>query len=992
MPRSPYALVLSLLLMLTVAGPSYAAGVLVPRDGSAPIRVRSQRVSAAVENGIARTTVRQTFVNPHGRALEAIYTFPVPDGAALVDVAMEVGGQRLEGLVVERKKARQIYDSIVRRKKDPALVEQIGRNTFRLSVFPVLPGQPTVVELTWIEPVRVEGGRLRYVYPLALAGVAASVEQDLTVTVHMRSAVPLADVTSPNGAMSIRRSSKTEVLGSLEVSGAKLDRDVVLEARVTSTEPSLAVRTYRGASGAGFFAAVVTPPDANPDDALPRDVTLVLDTSGSMKGDKLYWAQQAALHVLDSLRPGDRVNLLRFESAVEPFAEEPVPVTEENLARLTAFVNGLEAKGGTALGDAIAAATRHVSAAGRVGTVVLLTDGLPTVGEQNAAKIVAMAAAARGRGLRVYSFGVGDDVDRTLLEGVARASGGKAEVFRDGSEIVMRVDRFLRRTSTPLLAGAVLEVEGLVNFDQHPNPIPVLHLGEQMVLTGRFKGSGEADVTLTAHVAGKPITLRTRATFPGEPAGSLAVRDLYARQKLDDLEQVLRLRSGLNDQAFFASIDQGRYSTEDEIVRAVIDLSMETGIQSAYTSFLVLLPEDKARLDPRDLKSLETALQRVRERRGELAGIDPAKAPSSDSPTMPEELEATENMTIGIGGGAGGGFGPPRGGHRSLRAGGGGKKTENAVDWALEWLRKHQHPDGRWDPSAHPDLGNVDRCAATGDAALTAAATGAALLSFLGAGETHMSGRHKDAVKRGLKYLKSIQNNEGCFGPPKLPDARINHALAAAAVIEAYGLTGSRLFKQPAQRATDYIVRSMRPVLSGPDADPDVEAWLILALRSAQQAKIDVDLSFLTEALRRIDAAESKAPAGEVRAFATVRLLARVCTADDVGNVVRHEAEIAALGLADIARDPGVPAPDIHRAFHETIVAFQIGGDTWKRCNAALKTAVIERQKTESGRCERGSWEPEGAWGKRGGRVLATALRDLCTGIYYRYGRIIGSR
>ena len=235
----PRSALLSLVTLCLLAAPASAAGLLVPRDGSPPIEVESQRVSATLVDGLARTTVRQTFVNPHGAALEALYVFPVPDGATLVDVAMEVGGQRLEGLVVERQKARRVYDSIVRRKKDPALVEQIGRSKFRLSVFPVLPGQPTVVELTWIEQVPLAEGMYRYVYPpragpsrtRRLAGTSRS---PLTV----ESSAPIVSATSPTADVDVARRGPNEVIASLERLRARLDTDIVVQAAIAVGEPS----------------------------------------------------------------------------------------------------------------------------------------------------------------------------------------------------------------------------------------------------------------------------------------------------------------------------------------------------------------------------------------------------------------------------------------------------------------------------------------------------------------------------------------------------------------------------------------------------------------------------------------------------------------------------------------------------------------------------------------------------------------------------------
>ena len=322
-----------------------AGGLLIPRDGSPPIGLSRHRVRAVVEDGLARTTVRQTFVNPHGRALEAIYVFPLPEGAALVDVAMETGGSRLEGLLAERKRARKVYDEIVRSRRDPALVEQIGKNTFRLSVYPVLP-------------------------------------------------------------------------------------------------------------------------------------------------------------------------------------------TEENLARLERFVGEIEAKGGTALGDAFALATRVEAVEGRIRAVVLLSDGRPTIGETSSAPLVALAKAAGERGLRIYPFGVGEDVEGGLLRGLAAAGRGSAELFRPGGEIVTRLTRFLTRTATSVLADVELEIEGVETYGIQPRTVPDLYLGEQLVITGRYRGGGEGRARVSAVVGSSRDSLVRSARLRDEPGGSPSVKQLHARAKL----------------------------------------------------------------------------------------------------------------------------------------------------------------------------------------------------------------------------------------------------------------------------------------------------------------------------------------------------------------------------------------------------------------------------------------------------------------------------
>jgi len=636
-------------LLLLVATEARAAGLLVPRDGSTPIGVQSHRVTAVIENGLAKTTLRQTFVNHHRRALEAIYVFPIPENASLVDVAMEVGGQRLEGLLVERRRARKIYDDIVRRKQDPALVEQIGRSTFRLSVFPVLPKKETVVELTWIERVPLSQGVFRYVYPLALTRGKATTEQDLTFALTLRSAVPITDVTSANTGMEIVRKGPGEFVTSMERVRVALNEDISVVARVEAAKPTLTVTTFRReGEEAGWFLALVTPPKAHESQLLPRDIVLVLDTSGSMRHGKLDQAKVAARHLLDNLRPTDRVNVIRFSSTIEAFSKGPEPATPEHTAALGEFIASFKAEGGTALGDALSAALDTPAAKDRVRTLVLLTDGRPTIGVLEPEKIVEFARAGAGSGFRIFPFGVGQDLDAPLLEGIARAGRGRAEIFRPKEEIVSRVTTFLDRTASPVIADIQVEIDGLKTHALFPRTIPDGYLGEQVFVAGRYRGGGEKTVRASGLIGGQRAEIATTVDFRTEPGGSGFAMWLYAQERLEYLASAHRLRLGLNDEAYYGALDRGAYSTEGEIVSEIISVSLLHGVQCPHTSFLVLLPEDRQRIDPLDAGAVAKAMERVRERKMALA--PEATLPAGGSAALPSgEVPPSDRAATGSG-------------------------------------------------------------------------------------------------------------------------------------------------------------------------------------------------------------------------------------------------------------------------------------------------------------------------------------------------------
>ena len=1025
------ACLVSLSLLSMFAGVARGAGLLIPRDGSAPIQVQSHRVTATLEDGLARTKIRQTFVNPHGRALEAIYVFPVPEGAALVDLALEVAGQRLEGFLAERMTARRAYNSIVRRGRDPALLEQIGRSTFRLSVFPVAPDQPTVVELTWIEAVPLVRGEYRYVFPLSLSGEAARVEQDLTVAVTVKSSAPIVKLDSPTSGMITRTIDEHEACASMEVSKAVLDQDVVVVARVQAIEPTLAVRVYRPPAGDPFFAAVLTPPDLREEQVLPRDITLALDVSGSMWGAKLEQAQNAACFLLDRLRVKDRVNVLLFNDTVRRFAAEPEEANAENLAALRVFVEQATAGGGTALGDAIATACLATKQKGRVGLAVILTDGLPTVGEVRSEAIVACSRAAAERGLRTFTFGVGDDVDGALLEGVALAGAGSADLFRPRGEVATRLRAFLSRTESPAIADLEVEIDGRPVDDLLPCPLPDIYLGEQAVITGRFPANGRHEFTVRGVFDGRQIDLKTSADFGAKAARATVARDLYARAKLDFLERALRLRTGLSDEAYFKALDRGTYATQAELVSAEIALSLETGVQCAYTSLIALLPEDRRRLNPRDAVALDEALKRAHARRHELAQVeiaqvdDPNQAErpiEADSLIETEEIELDDPIVaedeveeeavfflgvamsdvIGVGGGAGGHYGG-RGAGKARGQGGRSAADRSTMEGGADWLRRHQEPDGRWSSRDFVRNCAAGPCTGAGAPDNDVGVTGLALLSLLGGGSTTTHGEYKVEVRRGLKYLQATQDPDlGCFGQPGSHEAFLHaHVLATLAMTEGYGLSKWPILKAPARKGVEYLLTECGLDSSGgASCPPALLGWIVMALKSARDFGLPVDDSVFKVLLRRIEvcrgapresAADDPWPPVSDGTLAAAEILCRVFQGEDPDQSAELRAAADLLLKCLPKGDRSAGTIDLQECLFGSYAMFQMAGQDFDQWRSGMLDATVKTQRQDG--CARGSWDPEpDPFGAQGGRVYSTAMLSLCGAVFYRYDRLIGTR
>ncbi|HET6202769.1 MAG TPA: hypothetical protein VFI25_08205 [Planctomycetota bacterium] len=392
----------------------------------------------------------------------------------------------------------------------------------------------------------------------------------------------------------------------------------------------------------------------------------------------------------------------------------------------------------------------------------------------------------------------------------------------------------------------------------------------------------------------------------------------------------------------------------------------------------------------------------------------------TDSPFEAKGL----NDVIGVGGGAGAKYGGRFGGKRDLRAGRGGQGTEEPLRAALEWLKDHQSPDGRWDCDGFAEMCKAERCDGPGESLHDVGVTGLALLAFLGDGNTHRLGPYRESVQKGLRWLLGQEDREsGLFGEKSGSAYLYGHAIATLALSEAYHLSNkSPLLKAPVQRAVRFILRARNPSLAWrygepPDGqnDTSVTGWMVFALKSAEDAGLEIDRGAFEGALAWFDRAtdarngrcgyqetgslssrragtESRFPPDKTESLTAVALLCRFFLGQtpDRSPVMRLHAD-------RLRRVPPVWDVSSERSlvdeaywYYGTLAMFQMGGEDWKAWNAAMKKAILEHQRRDGD--ERGSWDPAGAWGKDGGRVYMTAIGALCLEVYYRYSRILGGR
>jgi Ca-activated chloride channel family protein len=565
-----------LILTLVCTGSARAQGVLIPTQADVPpLAMRSHEVQVTLQDQAAVTKVVQTFRNDTDRQLEATYIFPVPKGASVRKFSMWVDGKEVPGELVEADKARQIYTDIVRRTQDPGLLEYVGNNLLRVRVFPVPARGEQKLAVSFTSVAGSDAGLVEYVYPLRAEGKAAHTLEKFTLEADLKAQHPLQNVYSPTHPITVTRLNDRHARVRYEGRGLALDKDFQLYYTAASKDVGLTALTHRPERDAdGHFMLLISPrAELSKSQQIPRDMVFVLDTSGSMQGRRIEQARSALKYCLRNLGPKDRFGLIQFATTVNKYQDGLLPASANQLTKAQKWVDGLEATGSTNINDALLAALEMRSGdAGRCFTVVFFTDGQPTISECNAEQIVRNVMAKNTASTRIFTFGVGDDVNAVLLDQLAEKTRSVCTYVRETEDIEAKVSGLYAKISHPVLTDLKLTVGGGVTISEvYPPQLPDLFHGSQLVVLGRYRGHGHAPVTLSGKVGSDGKDFVYEVAFPGKTGGDKAfVEDLWARRKVGYLLDQIRT-AGANK----------------ELVDEVVLLAKKHGITTPYTSYLV---------------------------------------------------------------------------------------------------------------------------------------------------------------------------------------------------------------------------------------------------------------------------------------------------------------------------------------------------------------------------------------------------------------------
>jgi Ca-activated chloride channel family protein len=563
--------------------------------------LRHTDVRAEVTGFLARVNVTQEFENPFDEKIEAVYTFPLPQAAAVDDMTLKVGERVVKGKVMRREQAQAVYAAARSAGQVASLLDQERPNIFTQSVANIMPGERVTVVISYVETLKYEAGEYEFSFPTVVgpryipgtpqqgadptrgtdrvpdaarisppvAAKGTRAGHDISIEVSLDAGLPIEGLKSVSHEVEVERPAPSRARVRLKDSGAIPNKDFVLRYDVAGQKIGDALLTHRGSRG-GYFTLILQPPErVTVEDVTPKELVFVLDTSGSMSGFPIEKAKETMRLALEGLYPQDTFNLITFAGDTSILFPEPVPATPANLSKAKRFLDTREGGGGTEMMKAIKAALDPSDARDHVRIVCFMTDGY--VG--NDMEII--SEVQKHPNARVFSFGIGGSVNRFLLDKMAEHGRGEVEYVSLNEDGSAAARRFHERVRNPLLTDITVDWGGLPVADVYPKAIPDLFGAKPVVLTGRFTGPGRGVIRLRGRMGGNAFEREIAVTFPESQAEHEVLATLWARRRVEDLMS-----------EDYAGAQSGRM--RDDLREAVTNLGLEYGLMTQFTSFVAV--------------------------------------------------------------------------------------------------------------------------------------------------------------------------------------------------------------------------------------------------------------------------------------------------------------------------------------------------------------------------------------------------------------------
>jgi len=564
----------SLLIFLLAAGSGFCQGLIfVPEQETGvpqPLSTKTLQVTFDATESLATTKIEQTFFNPTNRTLEGHLVFPLPKGAAVSQFAIWAGNKKLMAQVLSQRDAKRIYDDIVRKMRDPALLQYVGRGMFEARVYPIEPKSTKKIELEYSCVLETENDVVEYVFPLDSFTVTHLPLMSFVLVGKVKSHSPLKNIYCPSHSIALTRLSDTEASVSFESNDLRADKDFSLYYTLSRDDVGINLMSHKEGNE-GYFLLLAAPKYASDRTGPPpKEVVFVLDISGSMQGAKIEQARSAAKHIVSNLGDDDYFNIIVFNDQVRKFKTTQVKATKPDVKEAIEFLDRLEAAGGTNIDGALGESVAMLKPSSVPRMVIFLTDGQPTVGVTDTQQILDNVKAKNTGSVRIYAFGVGFDVGADLLDGIVRDSRGTVSYVIKDEELERVISSFYDKVAYPVLSDVSIEISGVETFDKYPSILPDFFKGTQLVLFGRYSGGGPASIALSGKVSDRPKSYKQEVSFARGPGEHDFIPRLWALRRVGFLLDEIR-RKGENP----------------ELVDECVRLGTKYAIVTPYTSQLV---------------------------------------------------------------------------------------------------------------------------------------------------------------------------------------------------------------------------------------------------------------------------------------------------------------------------------------------------------------------------------------------------------------------
>ena len=636
---------------------SAATNLIVPQSRAYALATQKQHVQISdvtaevrILQQVATTTMEVGLTNPSGQMQEAEMLVPVPDGAVVRGFTFAGSAKEPTAKLLPKLEAQSLYRSVVAKLRDPALLEFAGYSLVRSSVFPVPAGGKQRVRLVYEHVLKADGNRVDYVLPRSESFEAANTPWSISVKISASS--PISAVYSPSHQVTVEHSGNQHATVRTTGPGNRVEPGPFRLSYLADAKGLTAsLLAYPDARvGGGYFlllAGVPAAPQSQSGVRMKREVTLVIDRSGSMQGDKIEQVRSAALQVVEGLEPGEVFNIIDYSDSIAKFSERPIVKDTKTIGQARAYINRLRADGGTNIYDALVEAMRQPATANMLPLTIFLTDGLPTSGETRESAIRNAVIEANVHKRRIFSFGVGYDLNAPLLTSIANATRATPTFVFPNENVEAKVSEVFRRLSGPVLADpqlATLDTNGAVTTravrDLLPAQLNDLFEGDQVVLLGQYQTNEPLHFRLTGNYLGTPRTFDLKFDLAKATVRNSFVPRLWASRKIARLIEIISeagadnttARTGRGSMSSALAMNNGRSTSAaaiddpklKELVDEIIRLSTEYGVLTEYTAFLATDGTDFSSLDKLNDQARESLVNNAQNVRSGMGGVTQA--------------------------------------------------------------------------------------------------------------------------------------------------------------------------------------------------------------------------------------------------------------------------------------------------------------------------------------------------------------------------------